>query len=86
MGDRVGIVIPNVPEYPEILFAIWYAGLCAVPMNARLHPQEVGYILDSAEASVCFVAAETEAAVASLAGKVPCRKGTTSLVATTRAD
>ena len=72
VGDRVGVVMPNGPEYPEILFAIWHAGLCAVPMNARLHPQEIAYILDSAEASVCFVSAETEAAVASLAGQVPC--------------
>ncbi len=36
-GDRVAIVMRNRPEYLEALFAIWHAGLVAVPVNARLH-------------------------------------------------
>ena len=34
-GDRVAIVMRNRPEYLEALFAIWHAGLVAVPVNAR---------------------------------------------------
>ena len=40
-GDRVAIVMTNVPEYLPVLFGIWWAGLVAVPVNARLHAREV---------------------------------------------
>ena len=46
VGDRVAIVMRNRPEYLEALFAIWRAGLVAVPVNARLHRDEIAYILD----------------------------------------
>lgn len=53
-GDRVAIVMRNRPEYLEALFAVWHAGLVAVPVNARLHRDEVAYVLDhSAERSSC---------------------------------
>ncbi len=51
-GDRVAIVMRNRPEYLEALFAIWHAGLTAVPVNARLHRDEFAYILDDSAAAV----------------------------------
>ena len=54
-GDRIAIAMQNAPEYSEIMFAAWHAGLAVVPMNARLHPREFAYILDNAGAGVCFV-------------------------------
>lgn len=51
-GDRVAIVMRNRPEYLEALFAIWHAGLVAVPVNARLHPDEIAYILDHSGTSL----------------------------------
>ena len=36
----------NRPEYLEALFAIWHAGLVAVPVNARLHRDEIAFILE----------------------------------------
>lgn len=51
-GDRVAILMRNRPEYLEALFAIWHAGLVAVPVNARLHRDEVGYILDHSQSAV----------------------------------
>ena len=51
-GDRVAIVMRNRPEYLEALFAIWHAGLVAVPVNARLHRDEIAYILDHSESAV----------------------------------
>ena len=45
-GDRVAIVMRNRPEYLEAMFAIWHAGLVAVPVNARLHRDEIAYILE----------------------------------------
>ncbi len=44
----------NTPEYMEAMFAIWHAGLVAVPVNAKLHPREFEYILDHSGARVCF--------------------------------
>ncbi len=46
-GDRIGIILKNCPEYMEILFGILHAGLAAVPINAKLHPEEWAYILDN---------------------------------------
>ena len=54
-GDRVALVMSNRPCYLEILFAIWHAGLVAVPVNAKLHPREVTYILDHCGVRLCFV-------------------------------
>jgi acyl-CoA synthetase (AMP-forming)/AMP-acid ligase II len=51
-GDRVAILMRNRPEYVEALFAIWHAGLVAVPVNARLHRDEIGYILEHSESAV----------------------------------
>ncbi len=53
-GARVAIVARNCAEYVELLFAIWHAGLAAVPANAKLHGAELGYILEHSGARVCF--------------------------------
>ena len=46
-GDRVAIVMANRPEYLEVQYAAWHAGLVAVPVNARLHREEIAFILDN---------------------------------------
>ncbi len=53
-GDRVALVAKNSPAYLELLYGIWHAGLAAVPANAKLHPAELGYILEHSGARVCF--------------------------------
>lgn len=45
-GDRVALVMDNRPEYLEAQFAVWHAGLVAVPVNARLHRDEIAYVLE----------------------------------------
>jgi long-chain acyl-CoA synthetase len=52
-GDRVALAMENCPEFLQILFACWHAGLCAVPMNAKLHPKELAYILEDSGAAMC---------------------------------
>ncbi|MFM8989565.1 MAG: AMP-binding protein, partial [Alphaproteobacteria bacterium] len=59
--------MPNAPEYVELLLATWWAGLAAVPVNARLHAREIAYILDHSGARVAFVAGATAEAVADAA-------------------
>ncbi len=52
--ERVALAMRNGPEYVELLYAIWHAGLCAVPINARLHPREMAHIVEDCGARVCF--------------------------------
>jgi len=70
-GERVAIVMTNHPAYLEVLFAVWWAGLVAVPVNARLHAKETEYILQKSRARLCFVNGETESSVNSIAGGAP---------------
>jgi long-chain acyl-CoA synthetase len=68
--DRVAIFMFNCPEYLEILYGIWWAGLVVVPVNAKLHPRELAYILNDAEASCLFIGADLADAVVPLADDV----------------
>jgi len=56
-GDRVAIYMDNVPDYLPVFYGIWWMGAVAVPINAKLHPREVAWILQNAEASVVFATA-----------------------------
>jgi len=49
-GDRVAIFMKNSPEYLEALYAIWWAGLAAVPVNAKLHRKELAFIVEDSGA------------------------------------
>src|SRR4051794_31574628 len=69
-GDRVAIVMRNRPEYLEALYAIWHAGLVAVPVNARLHREELAFILEHSAARVVVCDDEHADDVASLVGEV----------------
>lgn len=57
-GERVAIAAKNCPDYVELMFGIWHAGLAAVPANAKLHGRELGYILEHSGARVCFASSE----------------------------
>ena len=56
-GERVALLMKNVPEYVEVMFGIWKAGLVAVPINAKLHAQEIAYILENSGTAAAFVTA-----------------------------
>ncbi|MCX7176363.1 MAG: AMP-binding protein [Proteobacteria bacterium] len=56
--DRVALVMRNCPQYVELLFACWHAGLTAVPINATLHPKELAFIFQDSCAAACFVTAD----------------------------
>jgi long-chain acyl-CoA synthetase len=63
-GERVAIFAKNSPDYLEALYAIWHAGLAAVPVNAKLHGRELAYILEHSGARACFVSKDLESAAA----------------------
>jgi long-chain acyl-CoA synthetase len=69
-GERVALVMRNVPEYVELLLAGWHAGLTMVPVNAKLHQREIAYILEHSGARVCFVTPDLAETVAPLEGQI----------------
>ncbi len=69
-GACVALAMSNCPEYIELLYAAWWAGLTPVPINARLHREEAAYILQHADARVCFVTADLAASIGALEGRV----------------
>ncbi|MFO1266979.1 MAG: AMP-binding protein [Rubrivivax sp.] len=61
-GDRVVVFMRNHPRYLEILFGAWWGGFAVVPVNAKLHPAEVEWIIGNAEARIGFVTSDVAAA------------------------
>src|SRR6188472_4270359 len=53
-GDRVGLMMPNVPYFPVIYYGILRAGGVVVPMNVLLKKREVAFYLEDPEARFLF--------------------------------
>ena len=70
-GDRVALTMTNHVDFLEVLYAIWHAGLAAVPVNAKLHPREFAYILDNSGARAAFATADLMNKIAPLVDEVP---------------
>jgi long-chain acyl-CoA synthetase len=63
-GDRVGLMLPNVPAFPIAFYGALAAGAVVVPMNPLLKSREVSYYLgdSGAKAVIAWHAAAGEAA------------------------
>ncbi|HKB83144.1 MAG TPA: AMP-binding protein, partial [Burkholderiales bacterium] len=70
-GDRVALAMDNCPQYVEVWYAIWHAGLAAVPINAKLHLREFEYILDNSGSRICFATPGLADSLAGLRGNLP---------------
>ncbi len=55
IGTRIAIFATNYPEYLEVLFGAWHAGMVVVPINNKLHPKEVTDILADSDANLCVM-------------------------------
>lgn len=71
-GDRVAVFAKNCPEYLIALYGIWQRGAVAVPINAKLHPREAAWIIEDAEARLCFVSPDMVPDLAKALGDLPC--------------
>jgi long-chain acyl-CoA synthetase len=54
-GDRVGIMLPNVPEFAIAYYGVLRAGGVIVPMNVLLKQREVAFYLRDSGAKLMFV-------------------------------
>lgn len=66
-GDRVAYLLPNCPELLEVYYAIQKLGAVAVPLNYKLIPREIGYLVNASGAEVLVFAHQFAAAVAEAA-------------------
>jgi len=48
-GERVALFMKNRVEYLELFYACWWIGAVVVPVNAKLHPKELTWILENAQ-------------------------------------
>src|SRR5262249_31387974 len=53
-GDRVGIMLPNVPYFPVCYYGVLRAGGVVVPMNVLLRRREVAFYLEDSGARILF--------------------------------
>jgi long-chain acyl-CoA synthetase len=49
-GDRVGVMLPNVPQFPVAYFGVLRAGGVVVPMNVLLKRREIAFYLEDSGA------------------------------------
>src|SRR5205823_12110907 len=48
VGDRLALLLPNEPEYIELLYACSWLGVIAIPLNTRLSTREIDRVLADA--------------------------------------
>jgi long-chain acyl-CoA synthetase len=53
-GDRVGIMMPNIPQFAAVYYGVLRAGGVVVPMNPLLKSREVAYYLKDSGARLAF--------------------------------
>ncbi len=56
-GDRVAMLMPNVPDFPRVYYAALSLGAVVVPVHALLVAREITYVLQNSGAKVVVVAA-----------------------------
>ena len=54
-GDRVALILPNVPAFPVAFFATLLAGGIVVPMNPLLKSGEIDFFFTNSGAKIAFV-------------------------------
>jgi long-chain acyl-CoA synthetase len=56
-GDAVAVLIPNVPDFPRVYYAILALGGVVVPVHALLKADEIAYVLKDSGAKLLICAA-----------------------------
>ena len=70
-GDRMAWLGKNSDHFFEIMYGAMKAGMVLTPVNWRLAPPEMVYIINNAEAPALFVGPEFAAAVRGFADQLP---------------
>ena len=70
-GDRVALLAPNTHYFIETLYATNKLGAVFVPLNYRLEPHEIAYILNDCEAATVIADYDFAEQVEPIRGEVP---------------
>lgn len=79
-GDRVGLVLPNVPSFPVLFYGAMLAGAAVVPMNPMLKAREIEYYLKDSGARIVLALDGSGTAAAEAAATVGIESLTTGAV------
>jgi acyl-CoA synthetase (AMP-forming)/AMP-acid ligase II len=69
-GARVALAMENCAEFLPALYGIWRAGMTAVPLNSKLHPREMAWIIGDSQTQLCLVSAKLGDALSTLGPSV----------------
>ncbi len=72
-GDRVAIMLPNLIQYPVVLFGTWRAGMVVVNINPLYTPPELEHQLTDSGAKVLIVLAQRAGVFAEIQARVGVR-------------
>lgn len=70
-GDRVGLMLPNLPQFVMAYHALGHLGAIAVPVNPLLKAPEIGYIWNNAGAKVVITFPMTLETVLEAKAQIP---------------
>src|SRR5690606_4150290 len=69
-GDRVAMLIPNVPDFARVYYAVLSLGAVVVPIHLLLKAEEIEYVLRDSGASLLVAAAPMLAEGGKAAAKI----------------
>ena len=67
-GDRVAVLIPNVPDFARVYYAVLSLGAVVVPIHLLFKSEEIGFVLRDSDAKLLVAAAPVLAEGAKAAG------------------
>jgi long-chain acyl-CoA synthetase len=70
-GDRIGVLLNNCKEALEVLMALDKGGLVRVPVNTRLSPREIAFILKDSGSKALIFADDSIPAVEEIKDELP---------------
>ncbi|MEO8057791.1 MAG: long-chain-fatty-acid--CoA ligase [Burkholderiales bacterium] len=73
-GDRVAIMLPNVPQYPVVVAAILRAGYVVVNVNPLYTPRELEHQLKDSGAKAIFIVENFATTLQKVLANVPTKK------------
>ena len=68
-GDRIAVMLPNIPAFPIAMLGIVRAGAVQVNVNPLYTPRELEYQLNDAGAEIIVIFSGVSATLAEIAGK-----------------
>ncbi|WP_274379393.1 AMP-binding protein [Alkalihalobacterium alkalinitrilicum] len=71
IGDKVGVISKNSLSLIEVIFGIAHSGGVSVPINFRLVPEELVYIINNSDSKILFIEEEYEDTILSIKNRLP---------------